>query len=76
MGKTLILITKKDFNMTEIEILCQILVELKSMNNTVQDLYSGIEAQNELLMNKLSGLERIVIKSNDLLSDVESNTKP
>ena len=61
--------------MSDTEILRQILIELKEMNNTIQDLYSGMEAQHELLMSRLSGLESIVDKSKTILSDIESNTK-
>ena len=60
--------------MSDTEILRQILTELKEINNTLQDLYSGGEAQHELLMNKLSTLESISNKSNDILSNIESNT--
>ena len=60
--------------MSETEILNQILVELKEINNTLQDLYSGTEAQHELMMNRLSVLEGIIAKSNNLLSNIESNT--
>jgi hypothetical protein len=42
--------------MSDTEIFRQILSELKGINNTVQDLYSGMEAQYEILMNKISVL--------------------
>lgn len=60
--------------MSDTEILRQILTELKEINNTIQDLYSGSEAQDELMMNRLSVLEGIVNKSNDILSNIENNT--
>ena len=60
--------------MPDTEILRQILTELKEINNTMQDLYSGMEAQHELLMNRLSALEGIVDKSSTILSVIESNT--
>jgi len=60
--------------MSDTEILRQILTELKEINNTIQDLYSGAEAQHELLMNRLSVMESIIIKSNDILSNIDNNT--
>lgn len=59
--------------MSDTEILRQILTELKEINNTIQDLYSGGEAQHELLMNKLSGIEKIIDKSNNNLSSIGTN---
>jgi hypothetical protein len=70
-----ILIYKKGFYMSETEILSQILHELKEINNTLQDLYSGNEAQNEMLMNKLSALESISDKSCVLLSEIAKEKK-
>jgi hypothetical protein len=60
--------------MSDTEILRQILSELKGINNTIQDLYSGAEAQHELLMNRLLIMESIVNKSNDILSNIDNNT--
>jgi hypothetical protein len=61
--------------MPDSEILSQILTELKEINNTVQDLYSSMEAQNEMVMNKLNILENIVDKSKIILNKIETNTK-
>jgi len=60
--------------MTEVEILSQILHELKEINNTIQDLYSGSEAQHELMMSRLTVLESLVDKSNKTLTAIEENT--
>ncbi|MDR3625930.1 MAG: hypothetical protein P4L45_03820 [Ignavibacteriaceae bacterium] len=62
--------------MTDNEILSQILHELKEINNTIQDLYSGTEAQNEMMMNKLSSFETIAERMNSALSAIEDNTHP
>ena len=62
--------------MSDNEILIQILNELKEINNTLQDLYSGGEAQNEMLMNKLSSIETIATKSSSILSGIENKTNP
>ena len=61
--------------MPETQILSQILTELKDINNTIQDLYSSIEAQNEMIMTKFSSLESIAEKSANVLAAIESNTK-
>jgi hypothetical protein len=61
--------------MPDTEILNKILLELKEINNTVQDLYSSMEAQNEMVMNKLTALETIVEKSNTILNTIETNTQ-
>jgi len=60
--------------MTEVEILSQILHELKEINNTIQDLYSSGEAQHELMMSRLTVLEDLVDKSNKTLTAIEENT--
>ena len=59
--------------MSDTEILRQILSELKEINNTIQDLYSGGEAQHELLMNKLSVIEKIIDKSANVLSAIKAD---
>jgi sigma54-dependent transcription regulator len=62
--------------MSDTEILSKILAELKDINNTIRDLYSGMEAQNEMLNSKLSVIENIAVKSRDSLSTIENNTTP
>jgi hypothetical protein len=59
--------------MSDSEILSHILTELKDINNTVQDLYSSMEAQNEMIMNRLTVLDTIAENSKNILTLAENN---
>jgi len=61
--------------MSEKEIFNQILTTLKEIKFTLIDFKSSYEAQQELLMNKLSTLEVLADNSRGFLESIDENTQ-
>lgn len=60
--------------MSEKEVFSQILTEFKKMNNTLEYLKNSLEANHEILIDKLSTIEGITDKSRRILDYIETNT--